>query len=228
LFVASHPVQEVTQLKILKYSVTVATIAVSIMTIAGAATLVVGASETQKASIDKPAPNFTLVDISGKKHSLADYKGKYVVLEWNNWDCPFVKKHYSKGNMQQLQKTYGKKEVVWLTICSSGPGKQGYYEADAQKEKVAKSKSEATAYLIDSEGTVGKMYGAKTTPHMFVINPDGVLMYAGAIDDKPSTKTSDIEAANNYIQSCLEAALAGKDVETKTSTPYGCSVKYNN
>ncbi len=215
-------------MKNLKCSVTAAIIAVLIMTIAGATTDVVGASETQKASIDKPAPGFTLIDISGKKHSLSDYKGKFVVLEWNNWDCPFVKKHYSEGNMQQLQMTYVKKEVVWLTICSSGPGKQGYYEADVQKEKVTKSKSEATAYLIDSEGTVGKMYGAKTTPHMFVINPDGVLLYAGAIDDKPSTKTSDIEGANNYIQSCLDAALTGKDVGTKTSTPYGCSVKYKN
>lgn len=182
--------------------------------------------DSRKAAIDKPAPDFTLVDISGKKHSLSDYKGKYVVLEWNNWDCPFVKKHYSKGNMQGLQKSYGDKGVVWFTICSSGPGKQGYYEAKDHKARFKDSKSSATAYLTDPDGAVGKTYGARTTPHMFVINPEGVLIYAGAIDDKPSTKTADLEGATNYVQSCLDAAMAGKPVEVKTSTPYGCSVKY--
>jgi hypothetical protein len=156
---------------------------------------------------------------------LSDYKGKYVVLEWNNWDCPFVKKHYS-GSMQKLQNQYGKKEVVWLTICSSGPGKQGYYDAKGHQQRLEKSESAATAYLADSDGSVGRIYGAKTTPHMFVIDPKGVLIYAGAIDDKPSTKTADLEGANNYVQSCLDAAFAGDDVKVKTSAPYGCSVKY--
>jgi peroxiredoxin len=183
-------------------------------------------NEPQKAMIDKPAPNFTLVDLSGKKRSLSDYKGKYVVLEWNNWDCPFVKKQYSKNNMQGLQKRYVEKGVVWLTICSSAPGKQGYYEVKEYQKRFESHNSAASAYLTDPEGTVGRMYGAKTTPHMFVINPDGVLIYAGAIDDRPSTKTSDLEGATNYVKSCLDEAMAGKAVTVKTSTPYGCSVKY--
>lgn len=218
------PVQEVTQLRALKFSVlpTLATVCVLAVTSFG------NVDGATKATIDKPAPGFTLVDVAGKKHSLSDYKGKYVVLEWSNWDCPFVKKHYSKGSMQALQKTYREKKVVWLTICSSGPGKQGFYQPADHKKRLEKSKSEATAYLIDSEGKVGRSFGAKTTPHMFVIDPEGVLIYAGAIDDKPSTKTSDLEGANNYVQMCLDAALAGKKFETKTSTPYGCSVKYKN
>jgi len=180
----------------------------------------------QQASIDEPAPGFTLVDIGGKEHTLSAYKGKYVVLEWSNWDCPFVKKHYSSDNMQNLQKQYGDKKVVWLTICSSAPGKQGYYDADDHKKRYDKSGSEAAAYLIDADGAVGRSYGAKTTPHMFVIDPDGVLVYAGAIDDKKSTNAADIEGSKNYVAASLDAATMGNPVPLKTSTPYGCSIKY--
>jgi peroxiredoxin len=184
----------------------------------------IGAS--QKAAIDKPAPDFTLTDVEGKKRKLSDYKGKFVVLEWNNWDCPFVKKHYNSGNMQQLQTRYGEKEVVWLTICSSGPGKQGYYSPEDHKIRFDKAKSGAAAYLADSDGEVGLIYGAKTTPHMFVVDPQGVLIYAGAIDDKKSTNPDDVKVATNYVEACLDAAMSGKAVATKSSTPYGCSVKY--
>jgi peroxiredoxin len=176
--------------------------------------------------IDAPAPNFTLADVEGKRHKLSDYRGKFVALEWHNVDCPFVRKHYDSGNMQKLQSQWGKKGVVWLTICSSAPGKQGYYESGDVKMQMKKSKSAASAYLRDTDGKVGRLYGAKTTPHIFVINSDGVLIYAGAIDDKPSTKQADIKGATNYVQACLDAATSGKAVATKATTPYGCSVKY--
>jgi peroxiredoxin len=184
------------------------------------------ADTSVKAAIDESAPDFTLVDIIGKKHKLSEYKGKYVVLEWNNWDCPFVKKHYNSENMQSLQKNYGKKEVVWLTICSSAPGKQGYYEAKDHQKRFDKANSAATAYLVDPEGEVGRLYGAKTTPHMFVIDPKGVLIYAGAIDDKKSTNPDDVEGATNYVSASLDEAMSGGDVKTKSAPPYGCGVKY--
>jgi peroxiredoxin len=199
-------------------------IAAVIMAISLAAPLVAGNPET--AAIDKPAPDFTLEDSNGKTHSLSDFEGKFVVLEWTNFDCPFVKKHYASGNMQKLQKTYTDKGVVWLRICSSASGSQGHYAADAINEKCKGEKSNQTAYLTDADGVVGKQYGAKTTPHMFIVNPKGVLIYAGAIDDKPSTKTEDIEGAENYVVAALDAAMNGKTVTTKTSVPYGCSVKY--
>lgn len=173
-----------------------------------------------------PAPAFTLPDAAGKSHSLADFKGKYVVLEWVNFGCPFVRKHYDSGNMQTLQKTYTGKGIVWLSICSSAPAKQGYSEGKNLLERIAEEKSAATAYLVDKEGTVGHAYGAKTTPHMFIINPEGTLIYAGGIDDKPSTDRKDITTAANYVREALDAALAGKPVTTATSRPYGCSVKY--
>lgn len=178
------------------------------------------------AKVDEVAPGFTLTDATGKTHSLADFKGKYVVLEWVNFDCPFVKKHYGSGNMPALQKEYTAKDVVWLSICSSAPGKQGYFEKDELTKRIKKENSTASAYLLDPEGTVGKLYEAKTTPHMFVIDPEGILLYAGGIDNVPSTDRDDIARATNYVRTTLDAALEGKPVETKTSRPYGCSVKY--
>ena len=178
------------------------------------------------ATIGKAAPEFALVDITGKSHKLSDYKGKYVVLEWTNPDCPFVRKHYDSGNMQSLQSQWAEKEVVWLTICSSAEGKQGYYEADELTKKMKGSKFAATAYLLDTAGKVGHLYEARTTPHMYIIDPKGVLLYAGAIDDKPSTKQADIKGATNYVQDCLTAATSGKALATTATTPYGCSVKY--
>lgn len=178
------------------------------------------------ASLDKPAPNFTLKDFNSKEYSLSDFKGKYVVLEWVNFGCPFVKKHYNSGNMQALQKNYTEKEVVWLSICSSAEGKQGHYAAKELAKIIKEQGLNSTAYLLDESGEVGKLYDAKTTPHMYIINPKGNLIYVGAIDDKRSTDVADVKTANNYVSTVLDDCLAGKKVESKATTPYGCSVKY--
>lgn len=180
------------------------------------------------AAVGTPAPNFTLPAQDGSTRSLADFSGKTVVLEWYNKDCPFVRKHYGSGNMQALQKDYTDKGVVWLTIVSSAPGKQGYLTA-AEAVSTIKNENAAPSYmLLDPEGTVGRLYNAKTTPHMFVINPEGALVYAGAIDDTPSADKEDITTAKNYVRAALDAVLGGQAVEIATSTPYGCSVKYTN
>jgi peroxiredoxin len=181
---------------------------------------------SESAKVDAPAPPFTLSDQNGSTHSLSDFKGKTVVLEWVNFDCPFVRKHYNSGNMQKLQKEYTAKGVVWLSVCSSAPGKQGYFKGDELKQRLGKEKAAPTAYLIDAEGNVGKAYGARTTPHMFVINKDGVLVYAGAIDDIASTDVDDIGKAKNDVAASLDAVMAGKPVEVKSSKSYGCGVKY--
>ncbi len=180
----------------------------------------------QEAKLDAEAPQFTLMDYQGNEVSLEDYKGKWVVLEWINFGCPFVQKHYNSGNMQELQKRYTEKGVVWLAICSSAAGKQGYYPNDELGGELEQRDFSADAYLIDTSGKVGKMYGAKTTPHMYIINPEGTLVYAGAIDDKASTRLEDIKTANNYVTEMLDAYMAGKEVESKSTTPYGCTVKY--
>jgi len=202
------------------------TAAVIAMAIALPAALPAEESEGATAAINEKAPDFSLAGIDGKTCKLSDFAGKYVVLEWNNFDCPFVKKHYGSGNMQALQKRYVDKGVVWLTICSSAPGKQGYYEPDALESMLAERKVACTAYLRDTDGSVGRLYGAKTTPHMFVISPEGVLVYAGAIDDKPSTNPADVKGASNYVVSCLNAAMSGKTVATRSTASYGCAVKY--
>jgi peroxiredoxin len=187
------------------------------------------AGDKEKASsaqIDRPAPAFTLTDISGNEHSLKDFSGKYVVLEWTNFDCPFVRKHYDSGNMQSLQKEYAEEGVVWLRICSSAPGQQGYFESEVIERRLKEDKSMAAAYLVDADGKVGRMYGAKTTPHMYIVDPKGTLIYAGAIDNIKSTNKADIEKATNYVSACLDAALKGEAIAVTTSVPYGCSVKY--
>jgi len=176
--------------------------------------------------VGEPAPGFSLTDLSGQTHSLADYKGKYVVLEWNNPDCPFVKKHYESGNMQKLQEEARAKGAVWLTINSSAPGKQGAYAPDKLAQLTKEKHAEPTAYLLDGDGKVGREYEAKTTPHMFVVNPEGKLIYEGGIDDKPTPSQGDIPGANNYVRAALTESMAGKPVTTPTSRPYGCSVKY--
>ncbi|MDH4070382.1 MAG: thioredoxin family protein [Ignavibacteria bacterium] len=179
-----------------------------------------------EAVVGEAAPAFTLKGVDGREYSLSDFKGKYVVLEWVNYDCPFVRRHYGSGNMQGLQKEYTAEGVVWLSICSSAPGKQGYFDIPELKERMQKAEAVPTAYLTDPKGEVGRKYEAKTTPHMFVINPEGVLLYAGAIDDRPSTSVDDNEGATNYVRAALDAAMQGKPVEVQTSKPYGCSVKY--
>lgn len=177
-------------------------------------------------AIGKPAPDFTLTDTNGKTVALADFKGKFVVLEWTNFDCPFVKKHYGTGNMQQLQKSYTGKGVIWLTINSSAPGKQGNYAPEKWNEMLKEKGAAATAFLLDPERKVAKLYAAKTTPHMFIINADGNLIYMGAIDDKATFVPEDVKTARNYVQLALDAAMAGKPVEVTTTQSYGCGVKY--
>lgn len=176
--------------------------------------------------VGKAAPAFTAKDAKGADVSLATLKGKVVVLEWNNFDCPFVKKHYSSGNMQKLQETYTGKSVVWLTVNSSANGKQGYLDGKSATEKLAKEGGKASHYLIDDNGIVGKAYNAKTTPHMFVIDKDGKLVYDGAIDSMKTTDVADVNKGENYVVKALDAVLEGKPVTTGKTEPYGCGVKY--
>lgn len=181
---------------------------------------------SQTAKLNEMAPDFRLVDSNGKEHSLSDFKGKVVVLEWINFDCPFVQKHYNSKNMQSLQLKYTKKDVVWLSVCSSAEGKQGNFTADEINKRIQKHNGKMTAYLIDDDGKVGKMYGAKTTPHMYVIDKEGKLVYAGGIDDKASTDIDDIKDAKNYVSLALDDLIANRNVNIQSSKPYGCSVKY--
>jgi len=183
-------------------------------------------SHAAQPEIGQPAPAFTLKDSTGKEHSLADYKGKVVVLEWINHGCPFVKKHYDSGNMQKLQEDATDHGVVWLAVCSSAPEKQGHMTPEAATANLTEVKSNATAYLLDEDGKVGKLYDARTTPEMYIINSDGVLVYAGAIDDKPTANAADIEGAVNYVRTALEEMKEGKPITTAQTKSYGCSVKY--
>jgi peroxiredoxin len=161
-----------------------------------------------------------------KMHDLSELKGKLVVLEWYNKDCPFVRKHYDAKNMQGLQKTYTGKGVTWLSVVSSAPGKQGYLAANDVSGQITKEDSAPTAVILDPEGKLGKEYGAKTTPHMYIIGKDGKLVYQGGIDDKPSTEKEDIAKAKPLVKAALDQAIDGKPVAVATSEPYGCSVKY--
>ena len=183
-------------------------------------------SFADEVKVGSAAPDFTLKDVNGKAHSLADYKGKFVVLEWFNEGCPFVKKHYTSGNMQKLQKEYTGKDVVWLSINSSAEGEQGHVTPQTAPKTIADWKMDSTRILLDHDGKVGKMYGAKTTPHMFVIDKQGKLIYQGAIDSKATSNTADIEGAENYVKVALDNTMAGKPVATTSTKPYGCSVKY--
>lgn len=177
-------------------------------------------------SIGAPAPDFTVTDIKGKTHKLSDYAGKTVVLEWVNPDCPIVGKHYNSQNMQNLQKAATADGVVWLMINSGAKGEQGDYDDAAAAEWLKKQGATPTAYVRDQSGKVGKMYGAKTTPHMYVINGQGVLVYNGAIDSIRSANEDDIPKAENYVAAALASVKAGKPVAKATSQPYGCGVKY--
>jgi len=175
-------------------------------------------------STGEPAPNFTLPDTGGTEHSLEDFRGKYVVLEWLNHGCPFVRAHYGSGNMQALQERWTDEDVVWLSIVSSAPGKQGHHPP-AEADRLTESKGAApTAVLLDPEGRVGRAYAARTTPHMFVIGPEGRLLYQGAIDDDPRVREPG--TATNYVTAALEAARSGGSVAVESTRPYGCSVKY--
>jgi peroxiredoxin len=176
--------------------------------------------------VGSAAPDFSLTDAKGKAHSLSQYKGKYVVLEWFNPECPFVKKHYGSGNMQKLQEEYTNKGVTWLTIDSSAPGSEGSLSADAASKVMIGWKTRQTALLLDPEGKAGRAYGAKNTPNMVVINPEGKIVYEGAIDSKATPNPADIPSSTNYVKAALDESLEGKPVTTSTTKPYGCSVKY--
>ena len=178
------------------------------------------------AEVGSAAPGFSLPGTNGKSYNLSEFRGKYVVLEWYNPDCPFVRKHYHSGNMQNLQKEFTEKGVVWLSIDSSAPGKEGNYPAAKLNEIASTDGAARTALLLDPEGKVGRLYGATATPDMVIIDPQGKIRYKGAIDNKPSTDVADIKTATNYVQSNLENLMAGKDVSPATTRPYGCSVKY--
>ena len=178
--------------------------------------------------VGQAAPAFTATDMNGTPRSLSEFKGKYVVLEWHNQSCPFVKKHYDSGNMQKLQKELTGKGAVWLSIISSAPGAQGYVTAEEEKKYLAEKQAAPTHVLFDPEGTIGHAYGAKTTPHMFVIDDQGVLIYAGAIDDNPSSDAAGAATAKNYVRAAYEEASSGKPVSTASTAPYGCGVKYKN
>jgi AhpC/TSA family len=188
------------------------------------ATLLAGLCYGQK--VGAPAPDFKPTDSNGRMRQLSEYRGKYVVLEWHNNGCPFTRKHYESGNMQRLQKEWTSQGVIWFTVISSAAGQQGYVTAEQENEYLKRMNAVPTAALLDPQGDVGRLYAAKTTPHMFIVNSDGVLIYDGAIDSKSTTDQGDIATATNYVSQALGEAMAGKAVSTPTSRPYGCSVKY--
>jgi peroxiredoxin len=181
----------------------------------------------QTIRIGAPAPDFKANDSNGKTDSLDQYHGKYVVLEWHNQGCPYTKKHYVSGNMQGLQKEWTAKGVVWLTVISSAPGEQGYVTASQENSYLSQMHAAPTVVLLDSQGKIARLYSARTTPQMVVIDPSGKVIYDGAIDDKPTPDVEDIKGAKNYVNEALNAALAGKPVPTPYTRPYGCSVKYS-
>lgn len=195
--------------------------------VASLATLCIGQAAT--AEVGKAAPDFTLTDINGKQHSLSAFKGKTVVLEWVNQECPFVVKHYDKsGNLPKTQQAAAKDGVVWLQMNSGHPGAQGDFAPDKVADWQKRHGVASTAYFRDHDGKVGKLYDARTTPHLYVIDPAGTLVYAGGIDDIRSSKADDIAKATNYVTAALSDLKAGRPVQTKNSQPYGCSVKYKN
>ena len=178
------------------------------------------------ASVGQPAPAFSATDTGGKTVSLADFKGKHVVLEWVNPDCPYVIKHYSSGNMQGTQKEATAQGVVWLSINSTAADHGDHRAPAAMSQWMQAQKAAATTTLIDADGKVGKAYGARTTPHLYIVDPKGLLVYAGGIDNKPSSNTADIAGATNHVKVALKESLAGKAVSQATTRPYGCSIKY--
>jgi peroxiredoxin len=184
-------------------------------------------SASAAAKVGEAAPTFSLPSSAGSTHGVADERGKIVVLEWTNHECPYVRKHYETGNMQALQKEATGSGVVWLTIISSAPGEQGYVTSAKANELTTSRKAGPTAVLFDPKGTVGRLYGATNTPHMYLIDKAGVLVYAGAIDDRPTTRTADVAGANNYVRAALQAVAVGQPIKTPVTRAYGCTVKYS-
>jgi peroxiredoxin len=185
------------------------------------------ANPAAQARIGAAAPGFTLSDSNGKTVSLADFKGKTVVLEWTNHDCPYVRKHYGGNNMQALQKKWTAQGVVWLTLISSAPGTEGYVSAEEANKLTAERGAAPSDVLFDPKGDVGRVYGAQVTPHMYVIKGDGTLVYMGGIDDKPTARLADLKIAKNFVDAALSEVAQGKPVSVTTSRPYGCSIKYS-
>lgn len=187
-----------------------------------------------QATVEKPAPDFTLKDLDGETHSLSEYEGKYVVLEWLNFQCPYVAQHYGSGHMQELQEQYTDEGVVWLSVVSSAKGKQGHHPPEKMKEQMREHNGQMSAILMDPTGEVGRAYGARTTPHMYVVSPEGELLYKGGIDDWATADTGSSvpsetyikKEATNYVENALNRAMDGEEVSPKTAKPYGCSVKY--
>lgn len=194
--------------------------------IASAAVLFGASAAFAAITIGQTAPDFTVADVNGKELKLSDLKGKVVVLEWTNHQCPFVVKHYKSGNMQKVQAATKAKGAVWISVKSSGKGKEGYTDSTQALEVAKEQKSLADHIVLDPSGAIGKMYEAKTTPHMFVIGKDGKIGYMGAIDDKPSADPADIKGATNYVLAAVNALADGKPVTLANTKPYGCGVKY--
>jgi peroxiredoxin len=192
-------------------------VAIALLLAAGVAAAVVSGAA---------APGFTITDTAGKPVRLADYKGRYVVLEWTNPECPFVRKHYTSDNMQALQKEWGAKDVVWLSVNSTNRGSSEFKTGAEMNAWMTAKGAAQKAILIDQDSAAGRAYVARTTPQMFVIDPSGTIIYGGAIDDKRSANPADVKGANNYVRAALTEALAGKPVTVASTTPYGCSVKY--
>lgn len=176
--------------------------------------------------VGEMAPNFTGTDSNGRTHQLSDFKGKKVVLEWVNYECPFVKKHYNSNNMQDLQKKYTDQGIIWLSINSSAKGKQGHLTSEEANAAMKERAASPTAMILDPTGEIGKLYNAKTTPHMFVIDTEGKIAYMGAIDDNDSSSPKDAKTAKNYVVMALDALKSGETVQVASTEPYGCSVKY--
>jgi peroxiredoxin len=195
-------------------------------TVAGRGILASPAWAAGVAKVGETAPAFNTAATNGRSVSLADQRGKIVILEWTNHDCPYVRKHYDSGNMQTLQKEITAQGVVWLTLISSSPGTQGYVSPKEADELTASRKANPTAVLLDPTGAVGKAYGATNTPHMYIVDKAGLLVYAGAIDDRPTTRRADVQGAQNYVRAALEDMAAGRAVQTPVTRAYGCTVKY--
>lgn len=191
-----------------------------------AAALAIAAAPVFAATVGQPAPDFTAPDLSGKPVKLSDFKGKFVVLEWTNPQCPYVKRHYDSGNIPSLQKEVGAKEVVWIAVNSSSEASGEFTPPDAMTKWLTSKGAAPKATLIDKDGKVGRLYNARTTPHMYVIDPQGKLVYAGAIDDKRWANAEETKSAKNYVRAALGEAMAGKPVSVSATSPYGCSVKY--
>jgi hypothetical protein len=182
--------------------------------------------DARNAVVGEPAPEFEVMDANGNMRTLSEFEGQYVILEWLNHGCPFIQKHYNGDNMQAMQKKYTDQDVVWLSVISSAPGTQGYMEAEEARQSVENHNASPTAILLDPEGVMGRQYDARVTPHMFIIDKEGVLRYNGAIDDKPSARPSSLEGAFNYVDAAMSSLMNGEEIEVKTNTPYGCTVKY--